>query len=76
MFPALKAELSVYSLSATETQVELRGHYDPPMGVLGGALDAVGGIALQKRPYTTSSTLSSSGSDRSSQVSGLRSEPG
>ncbi len=43
LFPALKAELSVYPLSATETQIELRGHYDPPMGVLGGALDAVVG---------------------------------
>ncbi len=43
VFPALKAELSVYPLSATETQVELRGHYDPPMGVLGAALDAVVG---------------------------------
>lgn len=46
LFPAMKATLSVYPLSFTETQLELSGHYDPPMGVLGNALDAVVGHRL------------------------------
>ena len=37
----MSAELRVYPLSFTETQVELVGNYDPPMGALGTALDAV-----------------------------------
>ena len=35
----MNAELMAYPLSATETQVDLRGHYDPPLGVLGDAID-------------------------------------
>ncbi|HEU5073777.1 MAG TPA: hypothetical protein VFU02_06380 [Polyangiaceae bacterium] len=43
LFPAMDGELRVYPLSFTETQVELVGSYDPPMGVLGSAVDAVVG---------------------------------
>jgi len=43
LFPAMDAELRVYPLSFTETQIELVGSYDPPMGVLGSAVDAVVG---------------------------------
>lgn len=46
LFPAMQAELKVYPLSFTETQVELSGQYDPPMGVLGSAVDAVVGHRL------------------------------
>lgn len=46
LFPAMTAELKVYPLSFTETQVELTGTYDPPMGVLGSAVDAVVGHRL------------------------------
>jgi hypothetical protein len=46
LFPAMQGTLSVYPLSFTETQLELSGHYDPPMGVLGSALDAVVGHRL------------------------------
>lgn len=46
LFPAMQATLFVYPLSFTETQIELSGHYDPPMGVLGSALDAVVGHRL------------------------------
>lgn len=43
LFPVMNAELTAYPLSATETQIDLRGHYDPPLGVLGDAIDlAVG----------------------------------
>ena len=43
LFPAMNGELRVYPLSFSETQVELVGSYDPPMGVLGSAVDAVVG---------------------------------
>lgn len=43
LFPVMRAEFLVYPLSSTETQIELHGHYVPPLGVLGGALDAIVG---------------------------------
>lgn len=43
LFPFMNAELSIYPLTATETQLELAGHYVPPGGPLGAALDAVVG---------------------------------
>jgi ribosome-associated toxin RatA of RatAB toxin-antitoxin module len=46
LFPAMKGELAIYPLSFTETQVELKGHYEPPMGVLGSAVDALVGHRL------------------------------
>jgi hypothetical protein len=46
LFPAMQADLKVYPLSFTETQVELSGSYDPPMGVLGDAVDRVVGHRL------------------------------
>lgn len=39
LFPVMRAELKIYPLSHGETQVELSGRYEPPMGMLGGALD-------------------------------------
>src|SRR5690606_33639707 len=44
--PAMHAERKVYPLSFTETQVELSGSYDPPMGVLGSAVARVVGHRL------------------------------
>jgi len=43
LFPFMRAELSIYPLTATETQLDLRGRYDPPLGLLGDAVDAVAG---------------------------------
>ena len=43
LFPIMDAELSVYPLTATETQLDFRGRYEPPLGILGGALDAIVG---------------------------------
>jgi hypothetical protein len=40
LFPVMRAVLSVYGLSATETQIELEGRYDPPLGLVGKAVDA------------------------------------
>jgi hypothetical protein len=43
LFPVMKAVLSVYALTATETQLDLEGDYQPPLGPLGRALDAAVG---------------------------------
>lgn len=43
LFPSMEAELLVYPLSRDETQIELHGHYTPPLGVLGSALDSLVG---------------------------------
>jgi hypothetical protein len=41
LFPLMSAELSVYPLTPTETQLDFLGRYDPPLGKVGDALDAV-----------------------------------
>ena len=43
LFPIMNAELSVYALTATETQLDFLGRYEPPLGLVGGALDAMVG---------------------------------
>lgn len=43
LFPFMQAELSIYALTSTETQLELEGNYEPPLGVVGSAIDAVVG---------------------------------
>jgi hypothetical protein len=43
LFPIMNAELSVYPLTATETQLDFLGRYEPPLGIVGGALDAMVG---------------------------------
>jgi hypothetical protein len=40
LFPLMHAKLYVYPLSSRETQIELEGTYQPPLGALGGAIDA------------------------------------
>jgi len=42
-FPFMHAELVVYPLTPTETQLELVSRYDPPLGAFGAALDALVG---------------------------------
>ena len=42
-FPTMTASLSLYPLSADETQVDLDGHYEPPGGLLGAGADALVG---------------------------------
>jgi hypothetical protein len=37
----MKAELSLYRLGKDETQLELCGTYEPPLGALGKVLDAL-----------------------------------
>lgn len=43
LFPFMKAELAVYPLTSTETQLYLSGNYEPPLGALGGLIDSVVG---------------------------------
>jgi hypothetical protein len=40
-FPAMKADLSLYRLGKDETQLELSGSYEPPLGAIGKVLDAI-----------------------------------
>jgi hypothetical protein len=43
LFPFMKAELSIYPLTNTETQLDFLGHYEPPLGPLGRAMNVVAG---------------------------------
>ncbi len=43
LFPVMNAELWIYPLTATETQLDFRGEYTPPLGALGGAIDSLVG---------------------------------
>ena len=43
LFPFMQAELAIYPLTATETQLDLRGEYEPPLGPLGKALNSLVG---------------------------------
>jgi hypothetical protein len=43
LFPLMRGRLSAYPLSATETQLDFDGRYQPPLGALGTALDAMVG---------------------------------
>jgi len=46
LFPFMKATLSMFALSPTETQLALEGTYELPMGKLGEAIDAAAGHKL------------------------------
>jgi hypothetical protein len=46
LFPFMKAELSIYPLTPTETQLDFLGHYKPPFGVMGKAMNAMVGYRI------------------------------
>jgi hypothetical protein len=46
LFPVMTAELSLWPLTSGETQLEIQGAYRPPLGVVGGAVDAAVGHRL------------------------------
>ena len=46
LFPFMKAELSIYPLTATETQLDFAGLYEPPLGVVGEAVNALVGYRI------------------------------
>jgi hypothetical protein len=41
LFPIMKADLSIYPITATETQLDFNGLYEPPLGPLGIAVNAI-----------------------------------
>lgn len=43
LFPEMRAELAVYPLTGTETQLDFSGQYDVPLGIVGKGVDAVVG---------------------------------
>jgi len=43
LFPLMEAELSIYPLTAHETQLDFSGVYEPPLGPMGKAINAVVG---------------------------------
>ncbi len=43
LFPFMRAELALYPLTARETQLDFSGVYEPPMGVLGSAMNSLVG---------------------------------
>ncbi len=53
LFPSTSAVLSVYPLTATETQLDFRGRYEPPLGVVGGAIDSILGHRIAEASVHT-----------------------
>jgi len=53
LFPAMRATLSVYPLSPTETQLDLRGVYAPPGGVVGDVADRLLGHRIAEASVHT-----------------------
>jgi hypothetical protein len=43
LFPLMKAELSIYPLTSTETQLDFAGVYEPPFGAVGKTMNAIVG---------------------------------
>ncbi|HXT68749.1 MAG TPA: hypothetical protein VN700_03285 [Vicinamibacterales bacterium] len=43
LFPLMNGVLSIYPLTSTETQIDYLGQYEPPLGGVGSALDAIVG---------------------------------
>jgi hypothetical protein len=43
LFPIMKGNLSIYPITATETQLDFNGLYEPPLGPLGKAVNAIVG---------------------------------
>lgn len=43
LFPVMNGELAIYPLTPTETQLDFSGVYEPPLGPMGKALNAVAG---------------------------------
>ena len=41
LFPVMRADLLIYPLTSTETQLDFSGVYEPPFGPVGKAIDAV-----------------------------------
>jgi len=53
LFPTMRAELSVYPLTGTETQLDFSGSYQPPLGPVGSAVDAAVGHRIAEASVHT-----------------------
>ncbi len=53
LFPAMRASLTVYPLSRDETQLQLRGEYDPPGGIFGTVADRLVGHRIAEASVHT-----------------------
>ena len=43
LFPLMRAEISIYPLTGSETQLDFHGVYEPPLGAFGKAVNAMAG---------------------------------
>jgi hypothetical protein len=43
LFPSMRLELSAWPISSSETQIEIAGSYQPPLGVVGYVVDTAVG---------------------------------
>jgi hypothetical protein len=64
LFPLMEAELSIYPLTATETQLDFLGHYEPPFGAVGKAMNAIVGHRMRRCRFIASLTKWQDTSDR------------
>jgi hypothetical protein len=46
LFPFMQGDLAIYPLTGTETQLDFSGVYQPPLGSLGKAINAVAGYRI------------------------------
>jgi hypothetical protein len=46
LFPLMKGQLAIYPLTTTETQLDFSGRYEPPLGAVGKAMNAMVGHRL------------------------------
>jgi len=46
LFPVMKAELAIYPLTTTETQLDFSGVYEPPLGIIGKSVNAAIGYRI------------------------------
>ncbi len=53
LFPFMSAVLSIYPLTATETQLDFQGTYEPPLGLVGAAIDSMLGHRIAEASVHT-----------------------
>jgi len=53
LFPLMSAVLSLYPLTSTETQLDFHGRYDPPLGLVGVAIDSMVGHRIAEASVHT-----------------------
>lgn len=41
LFPSMTAQMEIYPITKSETQLDFHGEYEPPLGIMGKAIDAI-----------------------------------